>query len=74
MKQVNEMIKNKKSTAANQEGWNNIIKALKTSAEKNLGCNHEDRISRDPNILSHSSIQKDIYIKLNSNKDEQKKK
>ena len=74
VKQVNEMIKNKKSTAANQEGWNNIIKALKTSAEKNLGCNHEDRISRDANILSHSSIQKDIYIKLNSNKDEQKKK
>ena len=39
MKQVNEIIKNQTSTSSNQGEWNNI-KALKASAEKNLGCSH----------------------------------
>ena len=52
MKQVNEIIKNQTSTASNQDpGWNNIIKALKASAEKNLGYNHKEIKSRDPKIL-----------------------
>ena len=34
MKQVKEIIKNQISTTSNQGEWNNIIKALKTSAEK----------------------------------------
>ena len=44
MKQVNEIIKNQTRTTSNQEGWNknNIIKALKASAEKNLGYNHKE--------------------------------
>ena len=44
MKQVNEIIKNQTRTTSNQEGWNknNIIKALKPSAEKNLGYNHKE--------------------------------
>ena len=74
MKQVNEIIKNQTSTTLNQEEWNNIIKALKASAEKNLGYNHKEIKSRDPEILHLSSIQKDINIKLNSIEDEQKKK
>ena len=41
MKQVNKIIKNQTSTASNQEEWNNIIKALKASPEKNLGYNHK---------------------------------
>ena len=48
-------------------------KSNKKSAEKNLGYNHEDKKSRDPKILHLSSIQKDVNIKLNSIKDEQKK-
>ena len=74
MKQVNEIIKTQTSTTSNQEECNNIIKALKASAEKNLGYNHKEKKSRDPKILHLSSIQKDINIKLNSIKDEQKKK
>ena len=74
MKQVNEVIKTQISTTSNQEEWNNIIKALKASAEKNLGYNLKEKKSRDPKILHLSSIQKDINIKLNSIKDEQKKK
>ena len=74
MKQVNEIIKNQTSITSNQEEWNNIIKALKPSAEKNLGYNYKEIKSRDPKILHLSSIQKDINIKLNSIKYEQKKK
>ena len=73
MKQVNETIKSQTSTTSNQKEWSNIIKAIKESAEKNLGYNHEDKKSRDPKILHLSSIQKDVSIKLNSIKDEQKK-
>ena len=73
MKQVHEIIKNQTSTTSNQEEWNNIIKAQKTSAEKNLGYNHKEKKSRDPKILHLSSIQKDINIKLNSIKGKQKK-
>ena len=73
-KQVSEIIKTQTSTTSNQEEWNNIIKALKASVEKNLGYNHKEKKSRDPKILHISSIQKDINIKLNSIKDEQKKK
>ena len=50
-KNANEIIKNQISTTSNQEEWNNIIKALKASAEKNLGYNHKEIISRDPKIL-----------------------
>ena len=74
MKQVNEIIKNQTSTTSNQEEWSNIIKALKASAEKNLGYNHKVVKSEGPKILYLSSIQKDINMKLNSIKDEQKKK
>ena len=74
MKQVNEIIKTQTSTTSNQEECNNIIKALKASAEKNLGYNHKETKSRDPKILHLSSIQKDISIKLNSIKDEQRRK
>ena len=42
MKQVNEIIKNQTGTTSNQEEWNNIIKALKASAEKSLGYNHKE--------------------------------
>ena len=73
MKQVNKIIKNQTSATSNQEEWNNIIKALKASTEKNLGYNHNEIKSKDPKILPLSSIQKDIKIKLNSIKDEQKK-
>ena len=71
MRQINEIMNNQTSATSNQEGWNNI-KALKASAEKNLGYNHKEVKSRDPNILHLSSIQKDTNIKLNSIKDEQK--
>ena len=54
MKKVNERIKNQTSTTLNQEEWNNIIKALKASAEKNLGYNHKEIKSRDPKILQLS--------------------
>ena len=74
MKQVNEIIKNQTSATSNQEEWNNIIKILKASAEKNLGYSHKEKKSRDPKILHLSSIKKDINIKLNSIKDERKKK
>ena len=74
MKQVNEIIKNQTSTTSNQEEQNNIIKALKASAKKNLGYNHKEIKSRDPKVMHLSSIQKDINIKLNSIEDEQKKK
>ena len=74
MKQVNEIIKNQSSTTSNQEESNKIIKALKASAEKNLGYNHKEIKSRGPKILHLSQIQKDINIKLNSINDEQKKK
>ena len=73
MKEVNETIKNQMSAPSNLEKWNNIIKAPKTLAEKNLGYNHQEKKSRDPNILHLPSIQKDINIELNSIKDEQKK-
>ena len=73
MKQVNEIIKNQTSTTPNQEEWSNIVKALKASADKNLRYKHKETKSRDPKILHLSSIQKDIK-KLNSIKDEQKKK
>ena len=43
MKQVNRIIKNQISTTSNQEEWNNIIKSLKTSAEKNLEYNHKEK-------------------------------
>ena len=42
MKQVNEIIKNQTSATSNQKEWSNIIKALKASAEKNLGYNHKE--------------------------------
>ena len=58
IKQVNKIIKKQLSATPNQEEWNNIIKALKISAEKNQGYG-------DPNILHFLSIQKDISIKLN---------
>ena len=74
MKQVNEIIKSRTSTTSKQKEWNTIIEAIKESAEKNLGYNHKKKKSRDPKILHLSSIQKDIKIKLNSIKDEQKKK
>ena len=54
MKKVNERIKNQTSTTLNQEEWNIIIKALKASAEKNLGYNHKEIKSRDPKILQLS--------------------
>ena len=74
LKLVNEILKTQTSTTSNQEEWNNVIKALKASAEKNLGYNHKEKKSRDPKILHFLSIQKDINIKSNSIKDEQKKK
>ena len=74
IKQVNEIIKNQTSTTPNQEEWSNIVKALKASADKNLRYKHKETKSGDPKILHLSSIQKDINIKLNSIKDEQKKK
>ena len=40
MKQVNEIIKNQTSETSNQKELSTIIKALKVSAEKNLGHNH----------------------------------
>ena len=43
MKQVNEIKKNQISTTSNQKEWNNIIKTLKISAEKNLGYNHKEK-------------------------------
>ena len=73
IKQVKETIKNRKSTTSNQQEQNNIIKALKASAKKNLVYNHKEIKSRDPKILYLSSIQKDINIKLNTIKDEQKR-
>ena len=57
MKQVDEIIKNQKTTISNQEEWNNIIKVLKASVEKNLGYNHKEKKSRDPKIL-HLSFRK----------------
>ena len=57
MKQVNEIIKNQTITTSNQEEWSNIIKALKASAEKNLGYNLKVKKSKDPKILHLSSIQ-----------------
>ena len=42
MKQVNEIIKDQISTTTNQEEWNNIIKALKKSAEKSLNYTHKE--------------------------------
>ena len=42
MKQVNEIIKNLIRTTSNQEDWKNI-KALKASAEENLGYNHKEK-------------------------------
>ena len=74
MKQVNEIIKDQISTTTNQEEWNNIIKALKKSAEKSLSYTHKEKKSRDPNILHLSSSQKDVSIKLNFIKDKQKKR
>ena len=70
MKQVNKILKGQTGTTSNDEEWNNIIKALNTSAKKNLGYNHKEIKSRDPKILDLSSIQKDINIKLNFIKDE----
>ena len=72
MKKVNERIKNQTSTTSNQDEWNNIMKALKASAE--IGYTHKEIKSRDPKILHLSQIQKDISIKLNSIKEGQKKK
>ena len=43
--------KNQINITSNQEEWNNIIKALKASAETNLGYNHKEKKSRDPNIV-----------------------
>ena len=74
MKQVNEIIKDQISTTTNQEEWNNIIKALKKSPEKSLSYTHQEKKSRDPNILHLSSSQKDVSIKLNFIKDKQKKR
>ena len=74
IKQVNEIIKNQTSTTPNQEEWSNIVKALKASADKNLRYKHKETKSVGPKILHLSSVQKDINIKLNSIKDEQKKK
>ena len=45
-KQVNKIMKNQTSKTSNQEEWNNI-KTLKTSAERNLGYNHQEIKSRD---------------------------
>ena len=39
-----------------------------------VGYNHKDKKTRDPKIMHISSIQKDVNIKLNSIKDEHKKK
>ena len=49
MKKVNERIKNQTSTTSNQDEWNNIMKALKASAE--IGYTHKEIKSRDPKIL-----------------------
>ena len=70
MKQLNKILKRQTGTTSNHEEWNNIIKALNTSAEKNLGYNNKEIKSRNPKILELSSIQKDINIKLNFIKDE----
>ena len=43
MKQVKEIIENQISATLIQEEWNNIIKALKTSVEKNPGYNHKEK-------------------------------
>ena len=43
MKQANEIIKNQTDITSNQEEWNNSIKALEASAEKNLGYNHNEK-------------------------------
>ena len=43
MKQANEIIKNQTDITSNQEEWNNIIKALEASAEKNLGYSHNEK-------------------------------
>ena len=74
MKQVSKIIKKQTRTASHQDEWNNIIKALKVSTEKNVGYKHKEIKSRDPKILHLSQIQKDINIKLKSIKDEQKNK
>ena len=73
MKEVNE-IKNQESTTSDQKEWNNIIRALKASAEKNLGYKHKEKKSRDTNILHLSAIQKDSNIMLNTIKDHPKSK
>ena len=43
MKHVNGIIKNQASTTSYQGEWNNILKALKASAKKNLGYNHKEK-------------------------------
>ena len=48
-----------------------FVKALKTSAEKNLGYNHKQKKSRGPNIQPLSLIYNDINMKFDSIKDEQ---
>ena len=41
MKHVNEIIKKSNNYNMKPEEWNNIIKEVKSSAEKNLGYNHK---------------------------------
>ena len=47
MKQVNKIIKKQTRTASHQDEWNNIIKALEVSTEKNVG--YKDKKQRPKN-------------------------
>ena len=58
MKQVNEIIKNQSSTTSNQEESNKIIKALKASAEKNLGYNHKEIKSKAQKFCTFHKFRK----------------
>ena len=51
MKQVNKIIKKQTRTTSHQDEWNNIIKAVEVSVEKNVGYKHKEIKSRDPKIL-----------------------
>ena len=52
-KYVNRIIKNQTSTTSNQEEWKSVLKALKRSAEKNLGYNHKEKTMSRP---KHSAL------------------
>ena len=48
---VNEITKHQITTASNQEEWNNIIKVLKTLAEKNLEYDHKEKKKEETQTL-----------------------